>query len=304
MKTKFYKNAFYALAVTLGLTTLSCQEDETLTKDDKPVVSLEFLGPQTIEEGGSIEFKLNVDRESRHQIDFRISVEKASTGEITDLDFPGMSDPDEFFAAFGKQGAIEPFTTSKTFTINAPKDLKVEGTEHFILTVSNISKGKGFINDHKMEFDVTNFSSDRLGLALEWDIPTNDQVTNCDLDFDIYASSQSLFTWNGPCFELLIDDVPGNATSGVLADGVHNIEADYWNGGDAYLIAPAVGIDMTFTVGKVGKFEVSHTYEDFYQSDDLESAFGGPGTKTLGTIEVVGGKYTVKDINGDIIGQE
>jgi len=302
MKTKFYKNAFYALAVALGLTTLSCQEDESLLKDDKPVVSLELLTP-SVTEGEPIQFILNVDRESRHQIDFRVSLENTSTGEMTDLDFTDFSDPDEFFADFGKQSAIEPFTTSKTFSINTVKDFIIEGTENFNLVVSNISKGKGFINDLKMTVAVENFSSDELGLALEWNIDANNQdVENCDMDFDIYTGPY--FTWNGPCFEFLNEDIPGNADTGVLADGIHTIESDFWNGGDAWLITPVMGIDITFTVAKIGQFEVTHTYEDLYPSDLLESAFGGDGYMTLGTVEVVGGKYTVYDKDGNMIGQE
>lgn len=302
MKNFIYKNSFYALALSLGLVTLSCQEDETLARSVKPVVSLDYSGPNTIMEGDQVQFTLNVDKASQHRIDFRISLEEGSTGSVSDIQHGGISDdffaPDEFFAAFGLQGAIAPYTTSQTFTLIANKDLFPEDTEKFKVRVSSISKGEGFIDDLMFEFNVDNYAQPNHDLTIELQWPdaasTNEEFAGCDIDFDLDLYDGFFGAYDNSWY-----DCPESITipEGAPDDTYYVVPSIYDLGGTPDTIEDMVNLPFRLVIAKQGIWynEIDFNLDDFNSNS-------GTGAATLGAVLVkTGNTFELQNADGNTI---
>ncbi|GAA3772359.1 hypothetical protein GCM10022271_00550 [Corallibacter vietnamensis] len=259
--------------------------------------------------------------------------------DSTDPDAP--TTVDDGFGLDGYLIRVPAYTTSYTFTINPLIDLEVEGTDKYVFKLRSSGNGNGkIVGNDSFSIDVDNYTNNTLGVELHWAKDQNyqyldeniiqaidangqpftytddDEIINdhgdlCGIvDFDtvlVDLNSGSLLAYisgTSACPEIALE-------SQVLPDGYYGIGIDLYDinfgfRADESLIG-SFAIPFNLKIGKTGIFKTELSNNNlFFTYDTLSGDNGGnfSGLKIGAAIEVVGGKYTVYDSDGNLVAQE
>lgn len=336
---KYIKHLMLSALVLASFT--SCEDDDVdYTFTPKALVTIDNVSASDITEGESVMVTLTVDTPFKETLDFKL--EMISGGDNADYNTGDPSEPNAATTpddGFGNQGyliQIPAYASSYTFQINSILDLDVEGTEKYTFKLVNTRNGQGLISgSNQIKFDVDNYSDDNMGLRLSWSkdesyqylklnhededsngdpvsFPSDDETLSdsADLcgvvDFDVYVAGGGVSAFTGACPEYIITG--GSNPTGVLADGSYDVIVDFWafdlGFDDDESLIGSFAIPFTIEIAKTGKFKTTLSYPSLYFSYSDPSDTTGNGEKVVATVDVVGGKYTVKDNEGNVVAQE
>ncbi|WP_146129991.1 hypothetical protein [Aurantibacter aestuarii] len=330
------KTIFAALLVSAAFT--SCiDDDQEYTFSDKPEVTIVGQTLNTIEEGQTTTVNLRLAYGLREDVNYKLELISGGTNDdyfVSDADGNdvGATTAEDGLGLEGYEITIPATQTEVAFNITATKDLFDEDTETLVFKLRSTGSGLGSIGvNDTFEVEVTNFTSDNFGLILDWESDITYEVLRqnvlgttaddetleveghgCDLaDFDVYLTSFDAYAFTGNCPEFLIETVdPNSLATSVLADGTYTVEVDFW---DFFPSLSATNNDvlvtdftfpMTLTLAKVGQFNAVLDLSSEYSAFDGSSNNGGNGVRSVATIEVVNGKYTVYNASGELVAAE
>lgn len=331
---KYIKHLMLSALVLASFT--SCNDDDTeYTFSQKALVTIDNVSESAITEGESVMVTLTVDNPFKETLDFKL--EMISGGDNADYNTGNPSEPnapttpDDGFGSQGYLIQVPAYASSYTFQINSVLDLDVEGTEEYTFRLTNTRNGQGLINGNNIiKFDVANYTDDNMGIRLSWSkdetyqilklnhedpgapYPDDDETLSehqdlCGVvDYDVYVAGANVSAFTGDCPEYIITG--GSNPTTVLADGSYDVIVDLWDfdlglAADESLIG-SFAIPFEIEIAKTGKFHTSISYPSLYFSYSDTSAATGGGEQVVATVDVVGGKYTVKDNLGNVVAQE
>ncbi len=338
---KYIKHLMLSALVLASFT--SCNDDDTdYIFTPKAQVTIDNVSESAITEGESVMVTLTVDNPFKETLDFKL--EMISGGDNADYNTGDPSEPNAATTpddGFGNQGylvQIPAYASSYTFQINSILDLDVEGTEKYTFKLVNTRNGQGLINgNNKISFDVANYEDDNMGIRLSWSkdesyqilkenvleaidnetgLPytyTEDDETLTEhqdlcgaVDYDVFVTGSAVSAFTGDCPEYIISG--GANPTQVLADGQYLVVVDLWDfdlglADDESLIG-SFAIPFDIVIAKTGKFKTTLSYPSLYFSYSDTSASGADGTQVVAVVDVVGGKYTVRNNLGEVVAQE
>jgi hypothetical protein len=234
-------------------------------------------------------------------------------------------DADTGVTGTGFEITVPAYATSFDIPVQAILDIQPEGVETTTLNISAggtrtiLTKNGGY----NVNLTVNNTATEELGIILEWDGEYSYEFLNGDI---IDGAAQTEITTESYCdhidFDLLISPgiggsnyVAGTADcpeislqSGILADGTYTIFADLYSidtEEDADDIISTFDMPYKLTIGKTGTFVTEVSYEAQFDSthpQSVDAAF--TGIEVAVVIEVVDGKYTVYDADGELLAAE
>ncbi|WP_418508381.1 hypothetical protein [Corallibacter sp.] len=326
---KYIKNIILSSLVVLGVS--SCNDDDTeYIYSVKPQVTIDNVSASTVTEGDSFTVTLNTNTPYKETLDFKLEI--VSGGDMSDFNIGDPSEPDapttieDGLGVDGYLIQIPAYATSYTFSVNPVIDLEVEGTDKYVFKLRSTRNGNGsLVGNDTFSVDVENYTNTTLGVELAWSkdqnyqylklnhedtdpttgapisYPDDDEIINdhgdlCGIvDLDVILSGVGYLAGTADCPEVALETY-------TLPDGVWGIDVDLYeiNFGfdpDESLVG-SFAIPFQITIGKTGVFKTVIDYSDVLYT------YSPIGSVTVATIEVVGGKYTVKDIDGNIVAQE
>ena len=335
---KYFKNIFIASALVIAAT--SCVNDDVnFTTTDKPVVSITGQTASSVAEGQTITVTLTSNKPYKERLDFKVDL--VSGGQNADYmvgDGSSATSVDDGFGAFGYKVSIPANETTTSFDITAVRDVLKEGTENLRLQVRSTNNINALVQNHVqyIDLEVTNYVEDKVALEVDFTeevsyrsieqklltTPLDDEAklnvhTICDMaDFDIFLGGFQAYGFTGNCPETVspnTDDGGASVLSSTLADGSYPVIVDLWTldlllsegDPDNEILDGDIPLPISVTISHVGSFnttiELPSTYFTF---SDFSDNVGGAGERQVATIEVVGGKYKVWDMNGELVAAE
>ncbi|MEQ3666109.1 MULTISPECIES: hypothetical protein [unclassified Olleya] len=336
---KYIKNIL--LSCTVVALTSCVNDDVNYTTTDKPTVSMTGQSATSIMEGETITVSLTTDATYKEEMDFKLELVSGGSNSdyiVSDADglATGATSVDDGFGAFGYKIEFPAYAENHTFNITAVQDVLKEGTENlrFKLTSADNKNGLAAGGAIFIDLEVTNFVSDLPSIVVDWDIPvtyvtleqniletTLDDVevshteSLCGIaDFDFYLNSFDAYAFTGDCPEVVDQNTvnSGSIGNGVLADGTYDLVVDLWDfdlGLDADVNEVLTG-DFAFPfnveISHIGTFNsgVINIPALYFSNSSTSAAAGGSGETVVATIEVVGGKYKVYDMLGELVAAE
>jgi hypothetical protein len=334
---KYINKIILTTLAVVGFT--SCNNDETANTNYsstvKPIITLEEQSTNSVVEGDIVEIVLRADSSNKDRMD--VKLELVSGGEYEDytlVDIDGEvlegTSADDGFGAPGYKISIPKYEDNLTVRILLKNDVLQEGTENLRFRLSSTDNRIGVVGENdEAFFDVTvnDLSSENFFAEIDWSsvvvyetVETNvagtdadDEVVNhrdslCDLlDVDFIlgdGTNINAIAATSDCPEVA-SEFNSEASTSVLVDGTYTIfleayEFDLDLDEDVNeVFNDTFDIPVTVTVGKTGGFSTSFTIPNAWTSDVAPSTI-----IEAGTIEVSGGKYTVYDLNGELVAAE
>ncbi len=335
MKNIFNIKTLAAAVLIAGMGTSCIEDDQNNNFADKPEMTVAGLTNLSIAEGETTTVTLNLEYPYKETVDFKLELTSGGSNDdyfVSDVDGNdvGATTAEDGYGAKGYKITFPVNSTTVSFDITATKDMLAEDTETLGFTLRSTGSGLGS-GVRNFNLDVTNYATDNFGMILDWSGAVSYKVLDsnvagtdaddeeivedhdgCDMaDFDAYLTSFDAYAFTGNCPEFLIETVdPNTLATSALADGTYTIEIDYWDWSplgfeeaDEELISD-FSFPMELTISKVGKFNATLDLSSLYFFTDDKSNISGSGVKVAATIDVVGGKYTVYDANGDLVAAE
>lgn len=335
---KYIKNIL--LSCTVVALTSCVNDDVNYTTTDKPTVSMTGQSATSIMEGETITVSLTTDATYKEEMDFKLELVSGGSNSdyiVSDADgLPvGATSVDDGFGAFGYKVEFPAYAENHTFNITAVQDVLKEGTENlrFKLTSADNKNGLAAGGAIFIDLEVTNFVSDLPSIVVDWDIPvtyvtleqniletTLDDVevshteSLCGIaDFDFFLSTGDAYAYTGDCPEVVDQNTvnSGSIGNGVLADGTYDLIVDLWDydlGLDAdvnEILTGDFAFPLNVEISHIGTFNSGViSIPALYFSNTGTSNGGSDGTRVVATIEVVGGKYKVYDMLGELVAAE
>lgn len=293
MKNKLYKITAVFVASLLGGTLFSCQEDESLPRAGKPVVSV-VTPIVTVVEGEDAVFTLKVSNPINDPIQFRIQVVEGDAVEDEDFSMENFGLPSVFEGEFGYIGVIPAYQSQADFSIKTILDELPEETKSVKFKITSVLQGKGFISETTfVDVNIQNFVGTDLVATFEWSGDYLPGVDVCDADFgldfdlELYgASPMPIATSYSSCPEEIV-------LEGTLADGVYTLDASLWQGNGNNTTSGFAPVTITFT--KAGVFSQTVDLSAKFPLADGGLNEGNPDAITTFTITKSGTTYTVVD---------
>ena len=326
----------------------SCNNDDTrntnYTKTVKPIVSVTAQSATTIVEGDRMLVTLETNTTYKEDMHFKLELDSGTgtnadyfVGDSAGAEF-GATSIDDGFGAAGYKITFPAYATSHSFYVYATEDVLTEASENLRLLLSSTDNMNGLTangDNEYIDLEITNFTSDLLGIVVDWsssvnyktlnqyDVDTNGvDITDADnvvvehnnddvcglADIDFWLTGAPVSRFTGDCPEEWLE-FNGNNT--VLGDGTYELWTDLWDfslpltAADNEIMIGGFSFPVHVTIAKTGKFNTTFTVPSFYSTFDTPSAAtGGAGEKLIATIIVAGGNYTVNDANGNLIAAE
>jgi hypothetical protein len=308
----------------LALASCEKNDDYESVRGIKPIVSIDKTNVSIVE-GSNATFTLTVDTPYKSDMDFKIEVVDGGTAKYNDIIADGVESIIQGTDGYG-QGAIgyefvfPANAKTFTFTIDAVKDLILDGNES--LTLKLISSKNGllaiapastFVNVNISDYVNPN----EIGFRCNWSHAT-----------DFYGSFQSekyigaddlKHGWDGYDIDFYVydsanTDALGFAAATGAAPEVGTFDALAPTADETYILSaevfglPPAALRPKFVTNRPIKLEVCR-YGSWSASISVPFVAGpaGPGVTTagsvitLGTLEKTGSTYTVKNSAGVII---
>jgi len=275
----------------------SCNEDETLVREGKPVITIaENATSKTIVEGESFDITFNLSYPLQHATQVRVDF----TGEgLTYSDFNETTIASAGGGFFGGEGfyiEIPAFTDTYTYSFKTVEDIFPEDNETAKLTFFSAAKAYATI-DQEMTVTLDNYTqpNNDVTIELRWDTAasTNGAFSGCDIDFDL-----DLYDGGFAPFDDSWYDCPEVITiaEGAPDDTYYVVPSIYDLGGAPDSAAETVNLPFKLVIYKAG---IWYNEIDF-DTPDFNSTTGGGAA--LGAVLVkTGTSFELIDANGDTV---
>lgn len=304
--------------------TSSCNEDESLEREGKPVVSIEQKNITTTE-GFGTSLKFDFSYVIKEAAQFRIEVVGGTAEEGVDYNFNLDTIEDAGFGYFGGEGYFAEIPNfQKTFELSDVLTVTNDGIndpgETIILKISSVSKGTVLINE-TITITTEEFVPTTLDVLLDFDgsiTIDGNSFNKCNLDFDLYLNDDESSPYSGTtyfnysaCNELLSGGNAGGPLNNDVndwADGtVYQIWIDYWSAGSLPSVTNHENIPMNIVLTKV-KDGVTTTltleFSELYKTNNVASEDDPAeesGLQNVATVKITGNTYL---ITNKITGEE
>lgn len=293
MKNKLCKIAALCAVSFLGAVLYSCQEDESLPRGGKPVVTV-VTPTVTVVEGEDAVFSLNVSQPINDAIQFRIQVVGGDAVEDEDFSMSNFQVPSIYEGEFGYIGVIPAYQSQASFSIKTILDDLPEQTKNVKFKITSVLRGKAFISETTfVDVNIQNFVGTDLVATFEWSgdyipgVDVCDTGSGLDFDLELYGAGPApILTSYNDCPEQIV-------LAGTEADGTYTLDASLWQANGNNTTSGFAPVKITFTKPGV-----------FAQTVDLSAKFplvdgglneGNGNAITTFTITKVGTTYTVVD---------
>lgn len=311
---KLYRSLAVAAIATSGLFLTSCNDDESLSREGKPTVTLADRAITAYEGFGTyLEFDFSYEIKEEAQV--RIEVVGGTATEGDDYTFNINTVATEGFDYFGGEGYLARLDaySNKYVLVNYLRlinDGIADPNETIELKITSVSKGTILIDETVTitihEQDTLDPNSLDVQLDFTGDITVDGATSNkCDIDMDLYISSSAtantdeIHSWYDCPENVQINNNP--ASWGSLNGGLLYVVADLWSRGtslpDANTITDHVDIamDLNFTKTTNGNqdFVESFTFSRPFDTSTTASEDGGGAEYHIAKIFLTGDKYIV-----------
>lgn len=311
---KLYRSIAIAAIATSGLVLNSCNDDESLSREGKPTVTLADNTITAYEGFGSyLEFDFSYEIKEEAQV--RIEVVGGTATEGDDFTFNIGTVADEGFDYFGGEGYLARLDaySNKYVLVNYLRlinDGIADPNETIELKITSVSKGTILIDETVTitihEQDTLAPNSLDVQLDFTGDITVDGSTSNkCDIDMDLYISSSAnantdeIHSWYDCPENVQINNNP--ATWGSLNGGLLYVVTDLWSRGSSLPAINsitdnvAITMDLNFTKNTGGNqdFLESFTLTRPYDTSSIASENGGSGEFHVAKIFLTGDKYIV-----------
>lgn len=316
-----------AFCISSLFITSSCNEDESLEREGKPVVSIEQKNITTTE-GFGVALKFDFSYVIKEEAQFRIEVVGGTAEEGVDYNFNLDTIEDAGFGYFGGEGYFaEVPSFQRSFVLSDILTLVEDGVndpnETIILKISSVSKGTILINE-----TVTITTEELVPTTLDVTLDYQGSITidgnsfnKCDLDFDILLNDDVSAAYNGNVYYNYAgctESISGGNAGGPLnndandwADGtIYQVWVDYWSSNGnlpaAITTHENIPVDITFTKVLDGATttNLTLTFNSIYNTNDTTSEDDPSeeiGNRNVASVEIVGNNYIITNkITGEV----
>lgn len=320
-----YTNYFLTILVILVIT--ACQNDDSIERRGKPVLTVENK-TVTVTEGETATFNLNVEYPVANKIDVRIDVldtdgnpivvVEPADGDVNsgngyvpiDLDdivVPYNTWFDSGYFEYGYQGgsgyiaSFPPGVTSFNIDIETIRDELPNGTKTVTLRLTSTNLLEAIINE-EVTINIENYIGDELITRLNWAGDYLDSGEDpCDINNGLDLDLELIF--DGNYVQTSYDFCPEELTIlGSDDDGTYTIDASFWtaNGNTS---SENANIPVTIDFIKPGVFSETVDLSSLFPLNDAGLNDGNNNAITSFTIEKTGSTYSITDSNNTLIAQ-
>lgn len=320
---KIYKSLALSLLTVSGLLITSCNDDETLTREGKPTVTLTENTIQAYEGFGSyLEFDFTYDLKEVAEIRIEVVGGTATEGDDYTFNIPTIeSAGGGYYGGEGYFGRLSAYS-QKAFLLNYIRiinDGVSDPNETIELKITSVANGTILIDETATvvinEQDILDPSTLDIELDFTRDL-TVDGTTyaGCDIDMDLYvfdngndaANATDLgHSWYDCPEAVQINNNP--ATFGSANGGLLYVWADLWDRGpvpapDMITNHEDIVMDLNFTKTTNGNQEFLETTVIDHSFDTLGVPNSGPsgswlGARPIAKVFLTGDKYIVLNID-------